>query len=118
MAIPPPCVIRAQKPLITSTFPTARLIGGVNEMISTFPGTRITRAATVTYGRRTLTTTPATPTPATERSRAFSSEVDTGSREENASNKKIEPPFRFNRNGKGSGGLKYLSFGSPESPDR
>src|ERR1700728_384727 len=34
--------------------------------------------------------------------RAFSSEVDTGSREENASNKEIEPPFRFNRNGKGS----------------
>jgi hypothetical protein len=28
--------------------------------------------------------------------------VDTGSREENASNKEIEPPFRFNRNGKGS----------------
>jgi AcrR family transcriptional regulator len=35
-------------------------------------------------------------------SRAFSSEVDTGSREENASNKEKEPPFRFNRNGKGS----------------
>src|SRR3984885_10526036 len=34
--------------------------------------------------------------------RAFSSEVDTGSREENASNKEVEPPFRFNRNGKGS----------------
>jgi hypothetical protein len=34
--------------------------------------------------------------------RAFSSEVDTGSREENASNKGVEPPFRFNRNGKGS----------------
>jgi hypothetical protein len=27
--------------------------------------------------------------------------VDTGSREENASNKEVEPPFRFNRNGKG-----------------
>jgi plastocyanin len=37
--------------------------------------------------------------------RAFSSEVDTGSREENASNRKIEPPFRFNRNGKGSSHL-------------
>jgi hypothetical protein len=36
------------------------------------------------------------------RFRAFSSEVDTGSREENASNKEVEPPFRFNRNG-GSG---------------
>ncbi len=31
--------------------------------------------------------------------RAFSSEVGTGSRQENASNKEIEPPFRFNRNG-------------------
>jgi hypothetical protein len=38
------------------------------------------------------------------RFRAFSSEVDTGSREENASNKEAEPPFRFNRNG-GSGML-------------
>src|ERR1700678_1075863 len=36
------------------------------------------------------------------RTRAFSSEVDTGSREENASNKELEPPFRFHRNGKGS----------------
>src|SRR5664279_2192611 len=34
--------------------------------------------------------------------RAFSSEVGTGSREENASNKEVEPPFRFHRNGKGS----------------
>jgi hypothetical protein len=34
--------------------------------------------------------------------RAFSSEVDTGSREENASNKELKPPFRFHRNGKGS----------------
>jgi hypothetical protein len=39
--------------------------------------------------------------------RAFSSEVDTGSREENASNKEIEPPFRFNRNGKGSSPPDY-----------
>jgi pimeloyl-ACP methyl ester carboxylesterase len=31
--------------------------------------------------------------------RAVSSEVGTGSRQENASNKEIEPPFRFNRNG-------------------
>jgi hypothetical protein len=29
--------------------------------------------------------------------------VETGSREENASNKEAEPPFRFYRNGKGSG---------------
>jgi hypothetical protein len=34
---------------------------------------------------------------------AFSSEVDTGSREENASKQKSRAPFRFNRNGKGSG---------------
>jgi heme oxygenase len=34
--------------------------------------------------------------------RAFSSEVDTGLRWENASNKDVEPPFRLNRNGKGS----------------
>src|SRR5256885_9813702 len=36
------------------------------------------------------------------RTRAFSSEVDTGSREENASKQKDRAPFRFNRNGKGS----------------
>src|SRR5438034_9003177 len=35
--------------------------------------------------------------------RAFSSEVDTGSREENASKQKDRAPFRYNRNGKGSG---------------
>ena len=34
--------------------------------------------------------------------RAFSSEVDIGSREENASKHKDRAPFRFNRNGKGS----------------
>ena len=34
--------------------------------------------------------------------RAFSSEVDTGSREENASKQETRAPFRFNRNGKGS----------------
>jgi hypothetical protein len=28
--------------------------------------------------------------------------VDTGSRQENASKQKSKPPFRFNRNGKGS----------------
>jgi hypothetical protein len=33
---------------------------------------------------------------------AFSSEVDTGSRRENATKQKIRAPFRFNRNGKGS----------------
>jgi mono/diheme cytochrome c family protein len=34
--------------------------------------------------------------------RAFSSEVATGSRQENASNQESRAPFRFNRNGKGS----------------
>src|SRR6185312_16214061 len=34
--------------------------------------------------------------------RAFSSEVETGSREENASKQESRAPFRFNRNGKGS----------------
>src|SRR6266496_6668508 len=38
------------------------------------------------------------------RPRAFSSEVDTGSREENASKQNDRAPFRFNRNGKGSSG--------------
>jgi heme oxygenase len=33
---------------------------------------------------------------------AFSSEADTGLRWENASNKDVKPPFRFNWNGKGS----------------
>jgi hypothetical protein len=37
-----------------------------------------------------------------QKDRAFSSEVDTGSREENASTEEIEPPFRFDRNGNGS----------------
>ncbi|THD54798.1 MAG: hypothetical protein E8A46_07970 [Bradyrhizobium sp.] len=35
-------------------------------------------------------------------SKAFSSEVETGSRRENASNQESRAPFRFNRNGKGS----------------
>ena len=34
--------------------------------------------------------------------RAFSSEVETGSRQENASNRESGAPFQFNRNGKGS----------------
>ncbi|QOZ20301.1 hypothetical protein XI02_38755 [Bradyrhizobium sp. CCBAU 21365] len=34
--------------------------------------------------------------------RAFSSEVDTGSREENASKQESRAPFRFHRNGKSS----------------
>src|SRR5882757_1631641 len=33
------------------------------------------------------------------RSKAFSSEVETGSRRENASNQEARAPFRFNRNG-------------------
>jgi hypothetical protein len=36
------------------------------------------------------------------RIRAFSSEVDTGSREENASKQESRAPFRFHRNGKSS----------------
>src|ERR1035438_2658438 len=36
-------------------------------------------------------------------SRAFSSEVETGSRQENVSNQESRAPFRFNRNGKGLG---------------
>ena len=39
--------------------------------------------------------------------KAFSSEVDTGSRQENASNQKSRAPFRFNRNGKGSNRDKF-----------
>jgi hypothetical protein len=35
---------------------------------------------------------------------AFSSEVETGSRQENASNQESRAPFRFYRNGKGSSG--------------
>jgi hypothetical protein len=34
--------------------------------------------------------------------RAFSSEVATGSRQENASDQESRAPFRFHRNGKGS----------------
>src|SRR6266403_3300696 len=34
--------------------------------------------------------------------RAFSSEVEAGSRQENAPNQESRAPFRFNRNGKGS----------------
>jgi hypothetical protein len=37
---------------------------------------------------------------ANDLARAFSSEVDTGSRQENASNQESRAPFRFNRNGK------------------
>ena len=41
--------------------------------------------------------------------KALSSEVDTGSRQENASSKESRAPFRFDRNGKGSGPI-----GNPE----
>jgi hypothetical protein len=37
-----------------------------------------------------------------QETRAFSSEVDSGSRKENASKQEAGAPFRFNRNGKGS----------------
>src|SRR5450759_2071716 len=39
------------------------------------------------------------------KTKAFSSEVETGSRQENASNQESRAPFRFNRNGKGSSSL-------------
>jgi putative spermidine/putrescine transport system permease protein len=42
--------------------------------------------------------------------RAFSSEVDTGSRKENASRQGARAPFRFNRNGKGSSRIALLLF--------
>src|SRR5260370_38927433 len=38
-----------------------------------------------------------------EQARAFSSEVETGSRRENASNQESRAPFRCDRNGNGSG---------------
>jgi deoxyribodipyrimidine photo-lyase len=38
-----------------------------------------------------------------DEARAFSSEVDPGSRKENGSKQETRAPFRFNRNGKGSG---------------
>jgi uncharacterized repeat protein (TIGR03809 family) len=41
--------------------------------------------------------------PSAPESIVFSSELDPGSHEENASNKAAEPPLRFHRNGKGSG---------------
>src|SRR6202035_4515463 len=48
-------------------------------------------------------------------SRAFSSEVETGSRQENASNQESRAPFRFNRNGKGSRAREFVrsSGGAP-----
>jgi tungstate transport system ATP-binding protein len=41
-------------------------------------------------------------------SKAFSSEVETGSRQENASNQESGAPFRFNRNGNGSSDLPLV----------
>jgi 2-dehydro-3-deoxy-D-gluconate 5-dehydrogenase len=42
--------------------------------------------------------------------KAFSSEVEAGSRQENASNQESRAPFRFNRNGKGSSrGIRAIS---------
>src|SRR5438045_3953205 len=42
--------------------------------------------------------------------RAFSSEVDAGSRQENASKQESRAPFRFRRNGKGSGHHRLRSL--------
>jgi hypothetical protein len=60
---------------------------------------------------------------AIQRLRAFSSEVEPGSRQENASNQESRAPFRFHRNGKGSsvlnqkfGGLQIDSM-IADSPD-
>jgi hypothetical protein len=39
---------------------------------------------------------------------AFSSEVETGSRQENASNQESRAPFRFYRNGKALAGLGMM----------
>src|SRR5260221_9744916 len=56
-------------------------------------------------------------------SRAFSSEVETGSHQENASNQESRAPFRFHRNGKGSSGFAsggsaaYLGVAESMGPD-
>jgi uncharacterized repeat protein (TIGR03809 family) len=54
--------------------------------------------------------------PSAPESRAFSSEVDTGSHEENASDKEVEPPFRFHPNGKSSG-AEALDIAPERTPD-
>jgi hypothetical protein len=45
--------------------------------------------------------------------RAFSSEVGTGSREEDASKQKDGAPFRFNRNGTGSSHKTIVAITAP-----
>ena len=47
--------------------------------------------------------------------RAFSSEVETGSRQENASNQKSGAPFRFHRNGRGSSLRTKTKKAQPQS---
>ncbi|QOZ19594.1 hypothetical protein XI02_34485 [Bradyrhizobium sp. CCBAU 21365] len=47
--------------------------------------------------------------------RAFSSEVDTGSREENASKQESRTPFRFHRNGKSSSWPQNCKFLAPSA---
>src|SRR6185503_5532519 len=42
--------------------------------------------------------------------RAFSSEVGTGSRQENASNQESRALFRFHRNGNGSSRLRFAAY--------
>src|ERR1035438_3870344 len=55
-------------------------------------------------------------------SRAFSSEMENGSRQENASNQESRAPFRFNRNGKALGqpvdGLLLAGRGAVHPPYR
>src|SRR5436853_5012544 len=52
-----------------------------------------------------------------QKDRAFWSEVDTVSREENASKQKDRVPFRFNRNGKGSSAKATVASGSRASAE-
>ena len=74
---------------------------GLTHEISAFVGTVIGRLRTTHAPRSDSKSTGKHP-PICRLARAFFSEVDAGSRQENASKQKIEPPFRFNRNGKGS----------------
>jgi hypothetical protein len=51
---------------IKLTFPTVHLIGAMNDHTGRFPGMRIAKAATASFGHRTPIITPVIPTPATE----------------------------------------------------
>jgi hypothetical protein len=78
-------------------------------------GTLPTGAISRAYGRRVafiMGTYPPVP------SRAFSSEVDSGSRKENASKQEARAPFRFDRNGKSSSHNHFLLGGRMPSRSR